>query len=82
MSRRMTMSVPSTIEFRAACRLVLVSALLVLAGCGAEVAGGTAAVGALQAEQASQARAQQARVVDAFNAAQETGAARAASAAD
>ena len=78
----MTMSTSNAIEVRAVYRLVLVSALLTLSACGAEVAGGAAAVGSLQAEQASQAQAQQARVVDAFKAAQETGAARAASAAD
>jgi hypothetical protein len=76
------MSSSNTIRVRIVYGLGLVSALLVLGACGAEVAGGAAAVGALQAGQASQAQAQQARVVDAFKAAQETGAARAASAAD
>jgi hypothetical protein len=78
----MSMSSSNAIHVRAVYLRVLVPALLVLGGCGAEVAGGAAAVGALQAERASQAQAQQARVVDAFKAAQETGAARAASAAD
>ncbi len=54
---------------------------LVLGGCGAEVAGGAAAVGAMQAEQAKQAKAQQDQVVKQFKAAQEAGVERAASAA-
>jgi len=57
-------------------------ATLALAGCGAEVAGGAAAVGALQAQQAKQAQAQQAQVLEQLKAAQEAAAARAASAAD
>jgi hypothetical protein len=64
------------------CRFVLIPALLALAGCGAEVAGGAATVGKLQADQAAQARAMQTKVVDGLNAAQLAGAARAASAAD
>ena len=59
-----------------------VLATLVPGGCGAEVAGGAAAVGALQAQQAQQAQAQQARVLEQLKAAQEAAAARAASAAD
>jgi len=62
--------------------LAAVFAMLALAGCGAEVAGGAAAVGALQATQAKQARAQQAQVVDQMKAVQDAGVARAASAAD
>jgi hypothetical protein len=53
-----------------------------LSGCGAEVAGGAATVGALQAEQAKQAQARKQEVVEGFKAAQEAGVARAASAAD
>ncbi len=63
-------------------RLAVFLAALVLAGCGAEVAGGAAAVGALQAQQAKQAQAQQAQVLEQLKAAQEAAAARAASAAD
>lgn len=55
---------------------------LALSGCGAEVAGGAAAIGSLQAEQAKQAQAQQAQAVEKMKAAQEAAAARAASAAD
>jgi hypothetical protein len=53
-----------------------------MAGCGAEVAGSAAVVGGLQAQQATQARQQQAKVVDGLKAAQDAGLARAASAAD
>jgi len=56
--------------------------LLALSGCGAEVAATTATVGAMQATQAKQAQLQQAKVVDGFKAAQEAGAARAATASD
>lgn len=56
--------------------------LLMLAGCGAEVAVGAAAVGGLQAQKARQALHQQAQVVDGLQAAQAAGLARAASAAD
>ena len=55
---------------------------LALMGCGAEVMGGAATVGAMQATQAKQAQAHQAKVVDGLKAAQEAGAARAASSAD
>lgn len=58
------------------------TAILLLAGCGAEVAGGAAAVGGLQAQQLQQARQQQAQVVDGLKAAQAAGMARAASAGD
>jgi hypothetical protein len=58
------------------------AALLAMAGCGAEVAGGAAVVGGLQAEQAAQARVQQAKVIDGMKAAQDAGMARTASAAD
>lgn len=54
----------------------------VLAGCGAEVAGGAAAVGSLQAAQAKEAKAQQQRIVEEMKAAQEAGMTRAASAAE
>lgn len=52
-----------------------------LAGCGAEVAGTAATVGKLQAEQASQARAQQQQILDGMKQAQEAGLQRAADAA-
>lgn len=79
---RMTMPTRMLISTDVAYRVAVVSAMLMLIGCGAEVAGGAAAVGAMQAKQARQAQAQQAQVVDALKAAQDTGAARAASAAD
>jgi sugar phosphate isomerase/epimerase len=63
-------------------RLLPLLAAAALAGCGAEVVGTAATVGQLSATQAQQARAQQAQVVDAMKAAQDLGAARAASAAD
>lgn len=56
--------------------------VLVLAGCGAEVAGAAATVGAMQADQARQAELQRKKVVDGFSTAQQAGVARAASAAD
>jgi hypothetical protein len=55
---------------------------MTLAACGAEVAGGAAAVGSLQAQQATQARAQQQQIVDGLKSGQAAGLARAASAAD
>lgn len=67
---------------RIASVLATVTALLGLAGCGAEVAGSAAVVGAVQAEQATQARRQQAQVVEGLKAAQATSLDRAASAAD
>ncbi len=62
--------------------LTLIATLSQVAGCGAEVAGGAAAVGGLQAEQARQAKAQQEQAVEKFKTAQDAAAARAASAAD
>jgi hypothetical protein len=62
--------------------LSAVFTLLAVAGCGAEVAGGAATVGALQTTAAKQAQAQQAKVVDGMKAAQDAGMARAASASD
>lgn len=62
--------------------LATATALFLLAGCGAEVAGGVAVVGGMQAQQATQARQQQAQMVDGLKAAQDAGLARAASAAD
>jgi hypothetical protein len=59
-----------------------VLAALALSGCGAEVAGAAATVGAMQADQARQAQAQRTQVVDGFRSAQDAGVARAASAAD
>ncbi len=59
----------------------LASGILLLAGCGAEVAGTAATVGQLQAEQASQARAQQQQIVDGLKQAQDAGLQRAADAA-
>jgi hypothetical protein len=81
-STGMTMPSRPQINRRVAPVLAALFTALALAGCGAEVAGGAAAVGAMQAAQAKQALAQQARVVGGLNAAQEAGAARAASAAD
>lgn len=52
-----------------------------LAGCGAEVAGTAATVGALQVEQARQAQAQQAKLLEAHKQAQEADARRIAAAA-
>jgi hypothetical protein len=60
----------------------LIAATVALAGCGAEVAGTAAVAGGLAATQAKQAQAQQAQVVDKLKAAQDAGAARAASAGD
>jgi hypothetical protein len=71
-----------TLAHRIAATLSAATALLALAGCGAEVAGTAAVVGGLQAQQAKQARQQQAQVVDGLKAAQDAGLARAASAAD
>jgi len=59
-----------------------VAAAMMLAACGAEVAGAAASVGSLQAQQATQARAQQQQIVDGLKAGQAAGLARAASAAD
>jgi hypothetical protein len=61
---------------------LLLASWVLLAGCGAEVAGGAAAVGGLQTQQLQQVRQQQAQVVDGLKAAQAAGMARAASAAD
>ncbi len=52
-----------------------------LAGCGAEVAGTAAHVGALQVEQARQAQERQARILEDMKKAQQAGVDRAASAA-
>ena len=60
--------------------LALTAALLGLGGCGAEVAGSAADVGALQASAAERARAQQAQIVDQIKQTQDAAAARAASA--
>lgn len=46
-------------------------ATVAMSGCGAEVVGGAAAGGAMQASQAKQVQAQQAQVVDRLKAAQE-----------
>lgn len=61
--------------------VVVMAVAWLMTGCGGEVAGTSAAVGKLQAEQAKQAKAQQDRLVEQFKAAQEAGSARAASAA-
>jgi len=61
---------------------LFMASLVLLAGCGAEVAGGAAVVGGLQAQQLRQAQQQQAQVVDGLKAAQAAGMARAASAGD
>jgi hypothetical protein len=71
-----------TLPHRLAATVAAFTALLTVAGCGAEVAGGAAVVGGLQTQAATQARQQQAKVVDGFKAAQEAGQSRAASAAD
>ena len=55
---------------------------MLLAACGAEVAGTAATAGRLAATGAQQARAQQAQVTDKLRSALDAGAARAASAAD
>jgi hypothetical protein len=78
----MTISVRPVITRRVASTLAAPFVAIALAGCGAEVAGGAATVGAMQAGQAKQALAQQAKVVDGFKSAQDASAARAASAAD
>ncbi|MDP2005589.1 MAG: hypothetical protein Q8K45_07915 [Rubrivivax sp.] len=61
--------------------LAALCCVTLFAGCGAEVAGTAATVGKLQAEQASQARAQQAQIVDGLQKAQDAGVQRAADAA-
>lgn len=65
-----------------AAAFALAGPVALVAGCGGEVAGTSAAVGKLQAEQAQQAKAQQDRLVQQLKAAQDAGAARAASAAE
>ena len=55
---------------------------LSIGACGGEVAGGAAAVAALQAQRASQAKAQQDLIVNEIKAAQDAAAARTASAAE
>jgi hypothetical protein len=64
------------------CWLASMALGVVLGGCGVEVAGTAATVGATQAAQAGQALAQQARIVEGFKQAQQAGMARAASASD
>ncbi len=64
-----------------AMRSALALCVTLLAGCGAEVAGTAATVGKLQAEQASQAKAQQQQIVDGLQKAQDAAAQRAADAA-
>jgi hypothetical protein len=71
-----------SLPHRFASNLATATALMALAGCGAEVAGGATVVGGMQARQATQARQQQAQVEDGLKAAQDAGLARAASAAD
>ena len=60
--------------------MALIAALLGLVGCGAEVAGSAATVGALQASAAERARLQQGQIVEQIKQTQEAAAARAASA--
>lgn len=55
---------------------------LTLAGCGAEVAGSAATVGALQAQQAERVRAQQKQIVNELDKTLKAAAAATASAAD
>ncbi|MDP1648640.1 MAG: hypothetical protein Q8M01_10630 [Rubrivivax sp.] len=78
----MNMTRPPPLNRTVASTLAGLLAALALSGCGAEVVGGAAAVGAMQARQVKQAQAQQAQVLDQLKAAQEAAAARAASAAD
>ena len=78
----MTKSCRHVITHCIASALAVAFTAFIVAGCGAEVAGGAAAVGAMQAAQLKQAQAQQTQVLKGFGAAQEAGAARAASAAD
>jgi hypothetical protein len=63
-------------------RLAMLCAGAALAACGAEVAGTAAGVAAAEAAQASQARAQQAKIVDGIKQSQDAAVARSASAAD
>lgn len=60
--------------------VAVIMAMSWLAGCTGEVAGTSAAVGKLQADQAKQAKQQQDKIVDQLKAVQDLGAARAASA--
>ena len=75
-------NVTKTLRTVHAHRLACAAALSLLAACGAEVAGGAAAVGSLQATQAKEAKAQQQRIFNDLTKAQEAGMARAASAAE
>jgi len=63
-------------------RAAILALTLSIGACGGEVAGGAAAVGALQAQRASQAKAQQDLIVNEVKAAQDAAAARTASAAE
>ena len=62
--------------------LSMSAALALLAGCGAEVAGTAATVGALQVEQARQAELQKAQILQGMKQAEAVAAARTASAAE
>ncbi len=75
--------VPTVLRPRYSLRAAVLGALCLpfIAGCGAEVAGTAATVGKLQADQASQAKAQQAQIVDGLQKAQQAGVQRAADAA-
>lgn len=82
-NRSSPMKTPCLVHARLlAAALALAGPAALVAGCGGEVAGTSAAVGKLQAEQAQQAKAQQDRLVQQLKAAQDAGAARAASAAE
>jgi len=74
------MSVQPSIRIRCTVLAVLSAALLV--GCGADVAGSAATVGALQTKQTSQAKATEEQILNQLKDAQAVAAARAASAAD
>ncbi|MBK6471926.1 MAG: hypothetical protein IPF94_14730 [Betaproteobacteria bacterium] len=76
-----TASCPPSFPLSRSAAPALVLCVALLAGCGAEVAGTAATVGKLQAEQASQARAQQQQIVEGMKQAQDAGLKRAADAA-
>jgi len=76
-----TPTFPPSFRLRRPAAPALALSVALLAGCGAEVAGTAATVGKLQAEQASQARAQQQQIVEGMKQAQDAGMQRAADAA-
>lgn len=72
---------PSALRLHPLAAPALALSTALLAACGAEVAGTAATVGKLQAEQASQAKAQQQQIVEGMKQAQDAGLQRAADAA-